>query len=88
MSWHLIIMIIFSVLYLGWKVYVYSTSIEFNYWTKEYVEHTKWEWFWINTRRRIKEFKIIIKKYFEWYGFKHVWSVVIAWLIYGGIFIW
>ena len=88
MSWHLIIMIVFSILYLGWKVYVYSTSIEFNYWTKKYVEHTKWEWFWINTHRHIKEWKFIIKSYWGWYKFKHVWPVIIAWLIYGGIFIW
>lgn len=88
MSWHLITMIVFSVLYLVWKIYVYSTSIEFNYWTKKYVEHTKWELFWINTWRCIKEWKFIIKGYWGWYKFKHVWPVVIAWLIYGGIFIW
>jgi hypothetical protein len=44
--------------------------------------------FWINTSRRIKEWKFIIKGYWGWYKFKHVWPVVIAWLIYGGIFIW
>lgn len=88
MSWHLITMIVFSVLYLVWKVYVYSTSIEFNYWTKKYVEHTKRELFWINTWRRIKEWKFIIKGYWRWYKLEHVWPVVIAWLIYGGIFIW
>lgn len=87
MSWHLITMIVFSVLYLGWKVYCYSTSIEFSYYKKQN-EHTKWEWFWINTRRRIKEWKFIIKGYWGWYKFKHVWPIVIAWLIYGGIFIW
>ena len=88
MSWHLITMIVLSILYLGWKVYVYSTSITFNYWTKKYVEHTKCGWFLINTRRRIKEWKFIIKSYWGWYKFKHVWPIVIAWLIYGGIFIW
>ena len=88
MSWHLITMIVFSVLYLGWEVYLYSTSITFNYWNKKHAEHTKLEWFWINTRRRIKEWKFIIKGYWGWYKFKHVWPVVIAWLIYGGIFIW
>ena len=91
MSWHLITMIVLSILYLGWKIYVYSTSIEFSYWLKPgetYKEHTKYEWFRINFRRRRKEFKIIVKKYFEWYGFKHVYPIIIAWLIYGGIFIW
>ena len=81
-------MIVFSVLYLGWEVYVYSTSITFNYWNKKHTEHTKWERFWINTRRRIKEWKYIIKGYWGWYKFKHVWPIIIAWLIYGGIFIW
>jgi len=88
MSWHLILMIVFSILYLVWKIYVYSTSLEFNYWTKNYTEHTKYEWFWINFRRRIKEWKFIIKGYWGWYKFEHVWPVIIAWLIYGGIFIW
>ena len=88
MSWHLILMITFSILYIGWKIYVFSTSLHFNYWTKKYVEYSKYKWILINIKRRIKEFKVIIKKYFEWYGFKHFWPIIISWLIYGGIFIW
>ena len=88
MSWHLILMIALSVLYLAWKVYAYSTSIEFEYYTKKYVEHTKHEWFWINFRRRISEFKFVIKGYWRWYKLKHTYPIIIAWLIYGGIFIW
>lgn len=88
MSWHLILMIVFSILYIVWKIYVYSTSLEFNYYTQKHIDHTKYEWFWINFRRRIKEWKFIIKGYWGWYKFKHVWPVVIGWLIYGGIFIW
>ena len=81
-------MIVFSVLYISWKIYVYSTSITFNYWTKKYVEHTKWEWYRIKIRRFIKELKFILKGYWEWYGFKHTYPIIICWLIYGGIFIW
>jgi len=88
MSWHLITMIVFSILYLGWKIYWYSTSIEFNYWTKKYDEHTKWEWCRIKIRRFIKEFIFILKSYWGWYGLKHIYPIIIAWLIYGGIFIW
>ncbi len=88
MSWHLILMIVFSVLYLGWKIYVYSTSITFNYWTKKYIEHTKWEWYRIKIRRFIKELKFILKGYWDWYGLKHTYPIIICWLIYGGIFIW
>ena len=88
MSWHLISMVVLSILYLIWKIYVYSTSIKFNYHTKKHVEHTKWEMLWINSRRRFNEFRFIINKYFEWYGFNHIWPIVIGWLIYGGIFIW
>jgi len=88
MSWHLILMIVFSILYLAWKIYVYSTSIKFNYYKQKHTEHTKWEWFWINFRRRIKEFKFIIKGYWGWYKLKHTYPIIISWLIYGGIFIW
>ena len=88
MSWHLILMIGFSILYLIWKIYLYSRSIEFNYYTDRYIGHPKYEWFWINFRRRTSETKIIIKKYFEWYGFRHFWPIIISWLIYGGFFIW
>ena len=91
MSWHFYLMIILSVLYLSWKIYVYSTSITFNYWLKPgetYKEHTKFEWFKINCKRKIKEFKYILKSYWNWYGFKHIWPIIITWLIYGGIFMW
>ncbi len=87
MSWHLITMIVFSVLYLGRRIYCYSTSFEFSYY-KNQKDHTKWELFWINIRLQISKWKYIIKNYWEWYKFKHVWHVVIAWLIYGGFFIW
>ena len=88
MSWHLILMIVFSFFYICWKIYVYSTSLKFNYWTKNYTEHTKFEWFLINCHRRIKEFKFIIKGYWRWYKLKHIYPIIIFWLIYSGIFIW
>jgi hypothetical protein len=87
MSWHLILMICLSILYLSYRIYCYSTSIEFSYYKKQ-KELTKWEWFWINTKRHIFEWEFIIKGYWRWYKFKHIWPIVIGWLIYGGIFIW
>lgn len=87
MSWHLITMIILSILYLGWKIYLYSTSITFNYW-KNQSQFTKSEWRRIKRRRFIKESKYIFKGYWRWYKLDHVWPIVIAWMIYGGIFIW
>lgn len=88
MSWHLILMIVFSILYICWRIYVYSTSLTFNYWTTNYKEHTKLEWCRIKIRRFIKELKFILKGYWDWYGLKHTYPVIIYWLIYGGIFIW
>ena len=87
MSWHLIAMIVFSVLYIGRRIYCYSTSIEFSYYKKQ-SNHTKLELFWINIRLKISKWKYIIKSYWRWYKLEHVWPVVIAWLIYGGIFMW
>ena len=89
MMWHCYLMILISVLYIIYKIYVYSTSLTFNYWkTKEVQDWDEWKWFKVKCRRRRKELKYILKSYFDWYGFKHFYPVIIAWLIYGGIFIW
>ena len=74
-------MIVFTIAYLAWKIYVYSTSVTFFY-TKP-AKNT-----WHNCKRKYRDFKRILTGYWEWYGLFHLKVPVIAWLIYGGIFIW
>lgn len=86
MNWHLILMIVLTIGYFALDIYMFSTSITIQYRTES---KNRWQ----TIRRNIKDFVLIIKKYFEWYGFgwfmiKHSSIVWIAWLIYGGIFIW
>lgn len=70
-------MIVFTIAYLAWEIYVYSTSLTFMC-TKPINKY----------KRKYKEFKYILKSYWEWYGLSHLKIPVVAWLIYGGIFIW
>ena len=78
MVWHTYLMIILTILYIVWKIYVYSLSLEFMYY-KKCPSFTK---------RKCREIKIVLKKYWEWYGLSHLKVPLIVWLIYGGIFIW
>ena len=78
MVWHTYLMIIFTILYIVWKIYVYSLSLEFMY-------YKKCPSF---ANRKYREIKIVLKKYWEWYGLSHLKAPLIMWLIYGGIFIW
>lgn len=78
MVWHTYLMIILTILYIVWKIYVYSLSIEFMYYKKRPSF----------SKRKCSEIKIVLKKYWEWYGLNHLKVPLIVWLIYGGIFIW
>lgn len=81
MKWHLIIMIVWSLCYTYLKIYLYSTSITIEYYkpsTGKVCDFKRW-------KNRIKYY---IKSYIKEYGFKHFKTVLLAWLIYGGIFIW
>ena len=81
MKWHLILMIVWSLLYIIWKIYMYSTSITISYSqpsTGKMYDFMRWG-------RRVK---LYVKDYFLWYGTKHLKTIVLAWLIYGGFFIW
>ena len=63
------------------EIYLYSTSIEITYYkpsTGKICDIRRWE-------NRIKHY---IKGYFKWYGFKHIKTIFLAWMIYGGFFIW
>lgn len=77
----LYLMIVFTIAYLAWKIYVYSTSVTFIY-TKP-AKNT-----WHKFKRKYIDFKRVLTGYWEWYGLSHLKVPVIAWLIYGGIFIW
>ena len=77
MKWHTYLMIILTVLYVVWKIYVYSLSIEFMC-TKKLSP----------IKQKYNEIKFILKRYWEWYGLRHLIKLVIAWLIYGGVFLW
>lgn len=81
MKWHLILMIVWSLCYIAWKIYLYSTSITITY-NKLSTSKT------CNFRRWKNRIKYYIKNYFKWYKLKHFNTVLIAWLIYGGFFIW
>ena len=78
MVWHTYFMIILTILYIVWKIYVYSLSLEFMYYKKRpsFAKH------------KCREIKIVLKNYWEWYGLSHLKVPLIVWLIYGGIFIW
>ena len=81
MKWHLIFMIVWSLGYIVWKIYWYSTSIEITYYkpsTGKICDFRRW-------KDRIKYY---IKGYFKWYGFKHFKIILLVWMIYGGFFIW
>ena len=81
MSWHLALMIIGSVLYIMYKIWIYSLSITTTYYhapKNRIVVFKRW-------LRRVKR---SIAGYFKWYTYKDFVPIVIAWLIYGGIFLW
>jgi hypothetical protein len=81
MKWHLIFMIIWSLLYIIWKIYLYSRSIIISYGkpsTGKMCDFMRW----------IKRIKYYVKDYFQWYGIKHSKTVILVWLIYGGFYIW
>ena len=81
MEWHLILMIVWSLCYIAWKIYLYSTSITITYnkpSTGKICDFKRW-------KNRIKYY---IKGYFKWYGFQHFKTILLAWMIYGGFFIW
>lgn len=81
MKWHLIFIIIWSLLYIVWKIYLYSKSITISYSkpsTGKMCDFMRW-------KRRIKCY---VKGYFHWYGIKHLKIVILVWLIYGGFCIW
>ena len=81
MKWHLVLMIIWSLLYIIWKIYLYSTSVITTY--RKPSMGIKCDFYrWKGRTARS------IKGYFHWYGIKHLKTVVLAWLIYGGFFIW
>ena len=74
-------MIISSMSYMILEIYCYSTSITITYSkpsTGKVCDFRRW-------KNRIKYY---IKGYFKWYGFKHFKTVLLAWVIYGGFFIW
>ena len=81
MDWHLILMIVWSLCYIVWKIYLYSTSLKFAY-TKSSTGKM------CNFKRWKNRMKYILEGYFKWYGFEHFKTVLIAWVIYGGFFIW
>lgn len=81
MEWHLILMIVWSLCYIAWKIYLYSTSLEFTYnkpSTGKMCDFKRWK----------NRMKYIFKGYFKWYRIKHFKTILLAWLIYGGFFIW
>ena len=81
MKWHLILMVIWSLQYIVWKIYVYSRSITISYSQPskgKMCDFMRWE-------RRIKYY---VKGYVHWYGTKHLKTIILAWLIYGGFCIW
>lgn len=81
MKWHLIIMIVWSLLYIVWKIYLYSTSIEVTYSKPsagKICDFKRW-------KNRVRYY---IEGYFKWYKFKHFKIILIVWMIYGGFFIW
>ena len=74
-------MIVWSLCYIAWKIYLYSTSLKITYSkssTGKICDFRRW-------KNRIKYY---IKGYFKWYGFEHFKTILLAWLIYGGVFIW
>lgn len=74
-------MIIWSLLYIIWKIYEYSLSITILY-------HKPSTGKMCNFIRWIKRIKFYVKDYFHWYGIEHLKIIILAWLIYGGFFIW
>lgn len=74
-------MIVWSLCYIVWKIYLYSTSIEITY---RKLSASKLDDF----KGWIKRVKYYIKDYFKWYGFEHFKTIILAWIIYGGYFIW
>lgn len=74
-------MVIWSLQYIVWKIYVYSRSIRITYSrpsTGKMCDLIRWK----------GRLKIYIKGYFHWYGAKHLKIILLAWVIYGGFFIW
>ena len=81
MKWHLILMIVWSLLYIVWKIYLYSLSITITYSspsTGKMCDFIRW-------KGRVKRY---VKGYFHWYRIKHLNTIILAWVIYGGFFIW
>jgi len=81
MEWNFILMIVWSLCYISWKIYLYSTSITITYTkpsTGKVCDFKRW-------KSRIKYY---IKWYFKWYGFKHFRIILFIWMVYGGFFIW
>lgn len=83
MMWHTYLMVILTILYFVWKIYVYSLSLTFEYYNSDSNPS-----FAKRVKRKYKEIKITLKKYWEWYGLRHIRTPLIIWLIYGGIYIW
>ena len=74
-------MIIWSLLYIIWKIYEYSTSITISYnqpSTGKMCDFIRWT----------KRIKYYVKDYFQWYKIEHLKTIILVWLIYGGFFIW
>lgn len=74
-------MIAWSLLYIVWKIYVYSLSITISYSrpsTGKLCDFRRWK----------KRVKYYVKGYFHWYKTEHLKTVILAWFIYGGFFIW
>ena len=74
-------MIIWSLQYIVWKIYVYSRSIRVTYSrpsTGKMCDFIQWK----------GRLKLYIKGYFHLYGTKHLKAILLAWVIYGGFFIW
>ena len=81
MKWHLILMIVWSLYYIVWKIYLYSTSITITYEkpsTGKMCDFLRWK----------KRVKYYVKEYFHWYGMEHLKTIMLAWVIYGGFLIW
>ena len=81
MTWHLFLMIVWSLFYIIWKIYLYSTSITISYYqpsTGKMCDFKRWV-------GRVVRY---VKGYYQWYRFKHFKTIMIAWVIYGGFFIW
>lgn len=74
-------MIVWSLCYIVLKIYLYSTSITITYSkpsTGKVCNFLRWKY-------RIEYY---IRGYFKWYGFEHFKTILLAWMIYGGFFIW